>query len=504
MESQCVLDNKYIIKKEKGSGKTCKVYLVEDKETKKYYAAKILIHHCSFFDNEVEMLNELKSRNKDKKIPYIVNLINNGDAEIIQGKSLWKKQYILLEYAEKGDLCKYIETPQKGLKENHAKFIFYQILKGVKFIHDNEICHRDIKTQNILLDSNYHPKICDFGFATYISHNLKDCLGTKNYAAPEIWEGRPYNGKKVDIFSLGVLLFNLITGKYGFENSTKNNECYKFIICKKYDKFWEKNKPFENLPKEFKDLYIKMISYKPIERPSIEDILKDKWMEEIKNLEKDEIALKNLENEIREEFLEREDIINKSFKKTIIKEEKNENNNNNEVNRSLGDDEKNYFDYNINIRKYNPSKYVDNFIEIKGNLEPFKFMNILANKLKNKNEDYIIEENKSKLKFKVIIKEKEKDDEEINDEFTDDINKIIEEENKNIEKESNESEENEEEEDEKKDEYKIKNRDCIIKVELLKTENDSYILGFMKKLGEAEDYYNYIKILYSIIEKILI
>ncbi len=165
-------NKKNLIKKEKGSGKTCKVFLVEEKETKKKYAAKILFHHCNFFDNELEMLNELKSKNKDQQIPNVVNLIDSGDGDITLNDTSQKKQYIILEYAEKGDLSRYITITQKPLKERHAKFIFQQILKGVKSIHDRGICHRDLKTQNILLDSNYHPKICDFGFATYISKHL--------------------------------------------------------------------------------------------------------------------------------------------------------------------------------------------------------------------------------------------------------------------------------------------------------------------------------------------
>ena len=165
MEIKIVIDNKYLIKEDKGKGGTSRVFLVEEEKTKKLYAAKILSDY-KYFDIEVEILNELKKKNK---IDNIVNLIDSGFGDIILGHSSIKRHYLILEYAPKGDLSRYIKIPERGFKEEHAKLIFNKILKGVQDIHKTGICHRDLKTQNILLDNQYNPKICDFGFATYIS-----------------------------------------------------------------------------------------------------------------------------------------------------------------------------------------------------------------------------------------------------------------------------------------------------------------------------------------------
>ena len=87
---------------------------------------------------------------------------------------------MILEYEEKGCLFDYIYYPKSGFSEKHSKLIFSKILKGIQAIHSQNICHRDIKLENILVDKNYNPIICDFGFATLNKKNLKDLLGTKN------------------------------------------------------------------------------------------------------------------------------------------------------------------------------------------------------------------------------------------------------------------------------------------------------------------------------------
>ena len=273
-----IIDKKYIRKERKGKGYTSSVYIVEEINSKQIYAAKILSTHSQYYDNEKEILEFLK----DKNIPNIIKLIYSGDGEIVKGDTFHKRQYLILEYAEKGDLSQYINIPGRPLKENHAKFFFSKILKAVQALHKNGICHRDLKTGNILLDNKFNPIICDFGFSTYIQNNLKDILGTPNFAAPEIYK-RNYEGEKVDIFALGVILFNLITGVYSFNEAKSSDKVYRLIMLKKYKLFWEQFTQIKGISENFKKLYVKMIAFKPVERPSIEQILNSEWMKEIKN-----------------------------------------------------------------------------------------------------------------------------------------------------------------------------------------------------------------------------
>ena len=198
-------------------GEFSKVYKAEDQTTKKKYAIKIL-NSNSDLEKEVSMLIKVSKLNN----PYIINLKDYGEEYL---KNSLEK-YIILEYALNGDFYDYIYETKKGLEEIYAKFIFKKILDGVKAIHEIGICHRDLKMNNILVDEYYNPRICDFGFATETQGEngpikLTEYLGTENYAPPEIFEEKPYDGIKADIFSLGVILLNIVTCKPGFKNSKK-------------------------------------------------------------------------------------------------------------------------------------------------------------------------------------------------------------------------------------------------------------------------------------------
>ena len=130
-------------------------------------------------------------------------------------------------------------------------------------------------------------------------------LGTQQYAAPEILALHPYNGFKSDIFSLGQLLFNLVNGIFGFDSARNTDIYYNLIKHKNYDKYWNKQQ-FQNLnlSNNFKDLYLRMVSYQPNERPTLEEILNSSWLQDINNLNQQQIL--DLENETIQEFQNRE------------------------------------------------------------------------------------------------------------------------------------------------------------------------------------------------------
>ena len=308
MKSKQLISNKYITIEKRGDGATANVFKVKDIKTEKVYAAKIFKDSSNFFLKEIEILNSIKKVNN----PYIINMIESNINE--NGQILTDGlEYIILEYASKGELFEYISLANNGFKEKYCKVIFYKILKGIQACHNAGICHRDLKLQNILLDNNFNPKICDFGFATFNDKNLKDYLGSLNYAAPELFLKKPYDGFKVDIFSLGVILLNLATCKIGFVKATKNDPYYRLIIDKDYKQYWYKvGKKINKISKELKNLYLKMVSFNPEERPTIEEILNDEWMKEINVLNKEEFE--KLENEIKEWFLiiEIKKMLNKS------------------------------------------------------------------------------------------------------------------------------------------------------------------------------------------------
>jgi serine/threonine protein kinase len=139
-----------------------------------------------------------------------------------------------------------------------------------------------------MIDENYNLKISDFGFSFENSdQNLINIFqGSEKYKAPEIILKKNFDGFKADIFSLGIILFVLLTGNFPFKSARKFDICYMNIIRNKNENFWDllKKKIFdnkeENLPsQDFRDLFIKMIQFEPNNRISIHDIFNHPWMQ---------------------------------------------------------------------------------------------------------------------------------------------------------------------------------------------------------------------------------
>ncbi|PNY07750.1 serine/threonine-protein kinase SAPK3-like protein [Trifolium pratense] len=127
---------------------------------------------------------------------------------------------IVLEYAAGGELFERICTAGR-FSEDEARYFFQQLLSGVSYCHSMEICHRDLKLENTLLDGNPSPrlKICDFGYSkSGILHSQpKSTVGTPAYIAPEVLSRKEYDGKIADVWSCGVTLYVMLVGAYPFE-----------------------------------------------------------------------------------------------------------------------------------------------------------------------------------------------------------------------------------------------------------------------------------------------
>ena len=287
------------IKHKEGTRISC---LAKHNETQTNYIMEFKRQNIPNFPaNEINILSILNNANSPYLLRYIRN--ENGDL-ILNGLEPRNEPYIIFEDAPKYDLYSYIR--KFGLGEKYAKLIFFKILKGIKSMHDSNICHRDIKPSNILFDANYNSKIYGFYFSSINANNFQDRVGTEGYIAPEILANRKYDGKKADIFSLGQLLFNIVTGIRGFESATISDHYYRYIILKQNVQYFKIIHPHlqNNLSKEFKNLYIRMIAYNPNERPTIDEILNDPWVQEINNV------MQALENEVRGEMMNRENGIN--------------------------------------------------------------------------------------------------------------------------------------------------------------------------------------------------
>lgn len=104
-----------------------------------------------------------------------------------------------------------------AMGEEGGHFFMDQIADVISYLQDKKVAHRDLKLENILVDENLNLKVADFGFATYKKiGKLQSYRGTKTYMAPEIKEGKVYDGQKADMFSAGVILFIMVQGIFPF------------------------------------------------------------------------------------------------------------------------------------------------------------------------------------------------------------------------------------------------------------------------------------------------
>ncbi|XP_072254617.1 serine/threonine-protein kinase SIK1 [Pyxicephalus adspersus] len=126
--------------------------------------------------------------------------------------------YIVTEYAKNGELFDYL-TVRGRLTEDEARHKFLQILAAVEYCHSQNIVHRDLKTENLLLGDNMDIKLADFGFGNFYLEGrlLNTWCGSPPYAAPEVFQGKEYEGPQLDVWSLGVVLYVLLCGSFPFD-----------------------------------------------------------------------------------------------------------------------------------------------------------------------------------------------------------------------------------------------------------------------------------------------
>jgi serine/threonine protein kinase len=175
--------------------------------------------------------------------------------------------YIIMEYAST-ELFDYIATTGK-LKPREAVRIFFQIVKGIAHCHARNIVHRDLKLENLLLDEFLNVKIADFGMACMLSRDvnslLKTFCGSPHYASPEIFSGLAYDGKKSDVWSLGVVLYAMLTAQMPFPGQVVGD-----IMASIKSGFVEIP---DFIPSPLVDLLRRMLTVNPLDRISVAEIM---------------------------------------------------------------------------------------------------------------------------------------------------------------------------------------------------------------------------------------
>jgi serine/threonine protein kinase len=132
--------------------------------------------------------------------------------------------YLILEHANAGSLFSLLKKKQNGFDEAAAFKYFIQAASAVQFLHENGLVHRDIKPENLLLNEDGTVKLCDFGWCVEIAMgNRQTFCGTYEYMAPEVIREKPYN-QSIDVWSLGILLYELLHGYSPFRAQNNNEE----------------------------------------------------------------------------------------------------------------------------------------------------------------------------------------------------------------------------------------------------------------------------------------
>jgi len=162
------------------------------------------------------------------------------------------------------------------------KYYFHKLCESVKYCHKNDIAHLDLKPENMLIDNNYEFKLADFGLSKQCFFDVEYLFGTPSYMAPELQLNKKVDGKKYDVWALGVILFIMTTSIMPW-NGNETNKLKQLILDNKSNKIWEivKDWPCFDPEDEVKDLISKMLIFNPEERCSTEDILKNSWFNNI-------------------------------------------------------------------------------------------------------------------------------------------------------------------------------------------------------------------------------
>ncbi|ELK24402.1 Serine/threonine-protein kinase MARK2 [Myotis davidii] len=252
----------YRLLKTIGKGNFAKVKLARHILTGKEVAVKIIDKTQLNSSSLQKLFREVRIM-KVLNHPNIVKLF-----EVIETE---KTLYLVMEYASGGEVFDYLVAHGR-MKEKEARAKFRQIVSAVQYCHQKFIVHRDLKAENLLLDADMNIKIADFGFSNEFTfgNKLDTFCGSPPYAAPELFQGKKYDGPEVDVWSLGVILYTLVSGSLPFDGQNLK-ELRERVLRGKYRIPFYMSTDCENLLKKF-------LILNPSKRGTLEQIMKDRWM----------------------------------------------------------------------------------------------------------------------------------------------------------------------------------------------------------------------------------
>ncbi|XP_059138140.1 sperm motility kinase X-like [Peromyscus eremicus] len=255
------LTDHYIILRTLGKGTFAEVKLACHLHTEVQVAIKILEN------------GENNDHNNRTEIDIVKTLDHPNIIKVFHIINTEEHTYMVMEHASRGDLVSHIEKVG-CLQEEQAQHIFTQIVRAVHYCHKNGIAHRDIKLDNILLDGKGNVKLCDFGMAIRVTsgQRSKGLCGTLEYCAPELFIDTEYDAKAVDIWSMGVVLYTMVTACFPFKARTYSDMKEQMLNPQYYIPC--------TLSQNIVNLIVQLFTVMPEQRPKISDIRQHQWFKD--------------------------------------------------------------------------------------------------------------------------------------------------------------------------------------------------------------------------------
>ena len=260
----------YDVKNKLGSGKFGLVKLGIHKKTGQKVAIKIM-KKSSMDSSDLELVRTEIEILKICQHPYIIRLYN-----VFENPDYL---YIIMEYCSGGDLFSYLENRNFRLSEKRASTLIHQMSTAVYYMHSFGVVHRDLKPENVLMtstDEDSDIRILDFGLSKILGPKEKcdEPYGTLTYCAPEIIVDEPYS-KPVDLWSLGVITYLMVSGKLPF-NSDDENEIARQVVYD--DPNYTRNPIWKSISQECLDFIKRLLEKDQNKRMTIREVLEHKWI----------------------------------------------------------------------------------------------------------------------------------------------------------------------------------------------------------------------------------
>ncbi|KAB1204204.1 CBL-interacting serine/threonine-protein kinase 21 [Morella rubra] len=255
---------KYKLGRTIGEGMFAKVKLAIDSTNDQCVAVKIIDKHMVM---ETNLKFQVKREIRTMKLLHHPNIVRIH--EVLGTKT---KIYIVMEYVSGGQLTDKMSYIKK-LEEWEARKLFQQLIDAVDYCHNKGVYHRDLKPENLLLDQRGNLKVSDFGLSALRKpgDTLTTSCGSPSYVAPELLLNKGYDGAAADVWSCGVILFEVLAGRLPFDDSSLMN-LYKKISRAEY-----------TFPQWFtedqKKLLSRILDPNPKRRISIPEIVEDGWFQ---------------------------------------------------------------------------------------------------------------------------------------------------------------------------------------------------------------------------------